>query len=163
MGEIGDFTIHLTQTGMRRCDYWPVLCAFVLGVGAFGCAPPSGRSPQVTPGLSCMERVLAVDDSFGTVRNQACARIPLAQAIKGYTQALGSQEMTDCPETFREAFRRHIAAWTDLIQVAERYPDIRGEMHDVFHELEASPDSAIFQAGLDAVWSTWEEVEMAIP
>jgi hypothetical protein len=106
--------------------------------------------------------IIAQDDSLGVVRNHACETIPLAQTIRDYTEALAGLDYSDCPENFTSAFASHRQAWEQLIPFAEQYPDLRGEMHDLFDQLEKGPDAERFKPLVERIWETWREVEKAM-
>jgi hypothetical protein len=103
--------------------------------------------------------VIAQDDSLGVVRNHASETQSLAEAIRDYTDALANLDYSQCPEEFTTAFERHRKAWAKLIPFVEKYPDLRGEMHDLFDQLEKGPEAATFKPLVDDVRVTWQEVE----
>ena len=106
--------------------------------------------------------IIAQDDSLGIVRNHACETISLAETIKNYTDALAALDYSDCPDAFTKAFAWHRQAWVDIIPFAQNYSDLRGEMHDLFDQLEKGPDAATIKPLVDKIWSTWREVEKAM-
>lgn len=53
----------------------------------------------------------------------------------------------------------HRQAWLDLRQIADDYPDLRGEMHDLFDIMTEGRDSVRFEALIHVVWDTWTVVE----
>lgn len=114
------------------------------------------------PDKSCMNRVIALDDSLGKVRNHATEREPMSQVIRAYAAAMQEINYSNCPEEFREAFEKHRQAWLDMTAVTDRHQEMRGEMHALFDRLKASEDSVRFKVYLDKIWSTWAEVEKAM-
>ena len=110
---------------------------------------------------ACMERVLKEDEAHGTERNHASETISLGKTITNYTQRLRGMDFGNCPEAFELAFYTHSQAWDSLVPIANRYPDLRGELHSIFDTLEQSQDSTEFKRLLALVWSTWENVEAA--
>jgi len=42
-----------------------------------------------------------------------------------------------------------------MAPVVTRYPDLRGEMHDLFDTLALSPDSIAFKLRVDEISATW--------
>ena len=106
--------------------------------------------------------MIAADDSLGTIRNHACVTLSLSQTIRDYADALGNLDFSNCPGDFAQAFDMHRQAWLAIIPVVENYPGMRGEMHDLFSQLEVSADSAIFRIRLAAIWDTWGAVEAAM-
>ena len=112
--------------------------------------------------VECMQFIIAADDSLGSIRNHACEEIPLSQTINDYVAGLGSLDYGGCPEDFRQAFHNHLTAWGEMETFTEQFSDLRGEMHDVFDEIEAGEEKDTFKPLLDAIWSTWAEVETAM-
>lgn len=110
----------------------------------------------------CMNRVIALDDSLGKIRNHACEKISLSQSIKDYSAGMKKFSYKKCPESFKKAFERHRQAWANMLVVTDKYPDLRGEMHVLFKQLEEGKDAELFKPLLKAIWDTWAEVEKAI-
>lgn len=108
---------------------------------------------------ACIARGIALDDSLGTVRNYTCERISLSETITQYVQGVEAVSFQDCPEEFTKAFQQHLEAWTQMIEVSDHYPDLRGEMQDLFDILEVSEHQDEFQPRLAAIWDAWKEVE----
>ena len=113
-------------------------------------------------GKLCIERVIALDDSLGTLRNHACEKISLSATIEQYVAGMRAMNFERCPGDFTKAFNQHIEAWSNMQVVTDRHPDLRGEMHDLFDQLEAGADSAQFKPRLKAIWDTWGEIEKAM-
>jgi hypothetical protein len=67
-----------------------------------------------------------------------------------------------CPPDFTVAFEKHRQAWNDMIPLVKKYPDLRGEMHVLFDQLEKGEDAERFKLLLKNVWDTWGEVEEAM-
>lgn len=106
-----------------------------------------------------MQKVIEQDSVLGSVRNNASRNISLSQTIRDYIQGINTIDMDECPASFRNAFQKHIQAWEKMISVADLYPQLRGEMHDLFNQLENEKDSMLFNQRLKAIWDTWAEVE----
>ena len=113
-------------------------------------------------GQTCIEKIIALDDSLGTIRNHACKTISLSETIKQYTAGMNQFDFQTCPEAFTVAFKKHIAAWTDMLVVTNQYPELRGEMHDLFDQLEVGEQAELFKSLLKSIWDTWAEVEQAM-
>jgi hypothetical protein len=64
-----------------------------------------------------------------------------------------------CPEEFELAFHKHIDAWLDFRKVSDKYPLLRGELHDIFSIIEKSKDSTEFKSRLNQILETWKIVE----
>lgn len=117
------------------------------------------KEADTTNTPSCIELTIKMDDSLGTVRNHACETISLSETIDQYVKELRSLDYEGCPEGFTNAFEKHMDAWTKMTTLTDNYPEIRGEMHQLFDELKASEDSVEFNQKLQAIWDTWGEVE----
>ena len=133
----------------------------------FSCNPSvseqqdSSVLPDSLKTAQCIKEVFALDDSLGSVRNHACESIPLSETIINYTTALKSLNYQQCPKAFAQAFNTHWKAWDEMIPVVNKYPDLRGEMHDLFDQIEKGPDSSTFKIKLKAIWDTWAIVEQS--
>ena len=110
---------------------------------------------------ACIERVLQADNKLGTIRNHACEKIPLSETIRDYTKGMKALSYKGCKEVFTTAFDRHREAWDAMIPVTDHFPDLRGEMHDLFNIIEKSERADEFKPRLKAIWDTWAEVESA--
>ncbi len=108
---------------------------------------------------SCIETVLRIDDSLGTIRNHACETVSLSQAVTNYTESLGKIDFRQCPAEFTEAFNIHKKAWINFKQVSDIYPALRGEMHDLFDTIEKSADSTEFKKQSKLIWDTWAKID----
>lgn len=109
-----------------------------------------------------MQRILALDDSLGKIRNHASEKISLSETIKQYTSEINKMDFNGCPGDFTFAFKRHRDAWSKIMAITGKYPGLRGEMHALFDSIKAGKDSAEFNLRLAAIWSTWSEVENAV-
>ena len=108
---------------------------------------------------ACKKSVMKVDAGIAAKRNKACKKQSLGKTISEYIYGLEHSDFTHCPESFKSAFYDHIIAWKETLPIAEKYPDLRGEMHALFEQIEAGPDGDAFKPLVAKVWSTWEEVE----
>ena len=113
-------------------------------------------------GKRCMNRVIAIDDSLGRIRNVATENEPMSAVIRAYAAAMQEIDYRNCPEEFRAAFEKHRKAWLDMTAVTDQHQEMRGEMHALFDRIEASEDSVRFKVYLEKIWSTWAEVEKAM-
>ncbi len=129
------------------------------------CGNSQSSSPaqeaDASPG-HCMERIIALDDSLGTVRNHACERISLSETIRNYVADIRALDFSSCPADFTKAFEEHVLAWEEMIVVTDEYPDLRGEMHDLFDDIKEGEHEYYLNKHLDAIWGTWAEVEDAL-
>lgn len=114
-----------------------------------------------TSSKECVEYVIANDDSLGGIRNHACEKISLSETIDDYVYSLDNLSFSNCPSAFTVAFEEHKNAWINITEVTDKYPDLRGEMHDVFDIIAIGPDSSEFNFYLAEIWATWEQVELA--
>lgn len=131
----------------------------------FGCSASPVTDTQQDGGKassSCMDRIIALDDSLGRLRNHSCEQGSLSESISHYANGLEALDYSGCPEAFVTAFHNHIQAWRAIQPFTASYSDLRGEMHDLFDELAHSPDSLAFQSHLEQIWSTWAEIEKAM-
>lgn len=110
----------------------------------------------------CIKNIMQMDDSLGTIRNHACEKISLSKTIKNYIKGLENLNFKNCPEKFTRAFDNHRQAWEKMIPVSDNFPDLRGEMHDLFDIIEKSDEAENFKIRLKAIWDTWAEVETAM-
>ncbi|MGH2667444.1 hypothetical protein [Flavobacterium sp.] len=109
---------------------------------------------------ACVDKVIAIDDSIGKIRNKECQKLSLSQTISNYTDKMKKISTEGCPKEFSKSFNQHIDSWKNLLEVTDKYPEMRGEMHDLFKELEKSKDSAVFKKLKNVVWETWDLVEI---
>ncbi len=116
---------------------------------------------SLTP-RNCIQQIIAIDDSLGTLRNHACENIPLAETIRNYADGLSQLNYNNCPPAFNKAFEKHWTAWREMIPLVEKYPEMRGEMHDLFDQIKMTKDSVTFNPLLNDIWDTWAEVEAAM-
>ncbi|WP_411766995.1 hypothetical protein [Winogradskyella sp. A3E31] len=138
----------------------------ILSFGLFNCGHSKKESNKNTLNTlhvkeRCIENILKQDDSLGSVRNYACESMSLSNTINQYVNAIEKLNFEKCPEEFHKAFKSHTAAWSNMGEFTEAYSDLRGEMHDLFDQIEKSKDSTEFKLLLDAIWDTWKDVEDA--
>lgn len=139
--------------------------ATLLGILLFSCQQPTHPVQKTTHSQSskdCMTRVIALDDSLGKARNHACEKISLSETIRQYADGLEKISYKDCPRDFKTGFRKHREAWLALIPITDQYPDLRGEMHVLFKQIESGKHAAQFKPLVKSVWDTWAEVEAAM-
>lgn len=118
----------------------------------------ANTTPLITK-KECINNILKLDDSLGKLRNIECKQVPLSQSITNYITALNNLDYTSCPKTFSNAFKQHTKAWDKMIEVTNKYATLRGEMHDLFNQIETSKDSTQFKILLKDIWDTWENIE----
>lgn len=121
--------------------------------------PPSLEQLPLKSARSCIEQVLHLDDSLGTVRNHACETISLSETIDNYTLAMANLPFKDCPNGFVNAYQAHREAWVKMKAITDKHPELRGELHDIFNQIEATEDSTAFKPLLGEIWNTWKQVE----
>lgn len=131
-----------------------ILCLLVI----FSCKR-SKENKTTQNEKQCIEKVLVMDDSLGIIRNHACETIALSKSIEQYVNSLQQIDFTDCPDQFSKSFIRHEAAWLDMLEISDMYPNLRGEMHDLFDSLKTGNDAERFNELLQNIWDTWGEVE----
>ncbi|MFN0216717.1 MAG: hypothetical protein ACKVT2_20865 [Saprospiraceae bacterium] len=102
----------------------------------------------------CMDRIIALDDSLGRLRNHACEKVSISQSIQDYTDGLAKIDFQYCPKIFAAGFEKHRMAWLALLPVTNKYLELRGEMHVVFKQIEAGTDGDQFKLLVKTVWDT---------
>ncbi|MBT8324917.1 MAG: hypothetical protein HKN99_12220 [Winogradskyella sp.] len=115
-----------------------------------------------TKAIDCIDQVIKLDDSLGKKRNFDCVELSLSKTIINYTDVINSIDFSTCPDEFTTAFKSHIEAWKNMIEVTDNHDTLRGEMHDLFDSIEHTKDSLQFKIYLNAIWSTWADVEKAM-
>lgn len=129
-----------------------------------GCKGPEKKDNNsgikiTAEGKKCMEQILQKDSILGEIRNHASENISLSETISNYTVELRSLDYKYCSEEFKSAFNDHIEAWLDIRKVSDKYHSLRGELHEIFAQLEKSEDSIEFKLLVKHVWDTWTIVE----
>lgn len=109
--------------------------------------------------INCIKQIFEKDSIFGDIRNHASEKISLSEVINNYSKNLKSLDYSHCPDIFESAFHKHIDAWLDFRNVSDKYPLIRGELHDIFAIIEKSKDSTEFKSRLGQILETWKIVE----
>lgn len=143
----------------------PIL--IILGISVLACNPHGQRNMVTNSQNSksrsgeCIENIIQVDQKLGKIRNHSSEKISLSETITEYTDSLSSLNYDDCPGQFTTAFKEHIEAWKDVKRVTDNYLELRGEMHDLFDELEKGKDSIEFKLLSKRIWDTWGKVELA--
>jgi hypothetical protein len=117
---------------------------------------------KVATQLLCIEQIMASDDSLGRIRNHACENISLSETIANYIGSLEALNYEDCPKAFTESFKQHIAAWKSITKMTDHYSGLRGEMHDLFKEIEEGDEGEEFKELVKSIWDTWADVEQSI-
>jgi DNA phosphorothioation-dependent restriction protein DptG len=148
---------------MRTPSIKSIVICFLIGV-FISCNQYDTKEQQETKGLTkveqyCIQQVIDLDDSLGTIRNHACETISLSETIDQYAAAMDKINYKDCPEKFTEAFAKHREAWKAMKDVTDNYPELRGEMHTLFDQIEKGKDSSLFKPRLKNIWDTWGAVE----
>jgi len=141
-----------------------IIVIICISIVLFNCnnRPPTKNQRSNNHNLkekNCITQVIAIDDSIGKIRNHNCETISLSETIRMYTSGIDKVDFTNCPPNFKQAFHSHKEAWTKMTTITNNYPDLRGEMHDLFKILEEGEDKEAFKILLGSIWSTWEDVE----
>jgi len=108
---------------------------------------------------TCMETIMEQDSILGEIRNHASEQMSLSASISNYVTSINQLDFQKCPEAFKSAFQEHAQAWSDMTSVTDNYPDLRGELHDLFDKLEKSEDAVAFKKHLENIWATWRDIE----
>ncbi len=109
--------------------------------------------------LDCIDNVMQFDQELGKIRNHSCEQISLSETINEYTNGLKYLDYEYCPEKFKLAFKEHINAWLNIKRVTDNYPELRGEMHELFNVIENGKDSVEFKSLNKRIWDTWCAIE----
>jgi hypothetical protein len=143
--------VSLLETGIliRRKDGWKLLSG------------QTSINEIAATEKVCIASVIEEDERIGKIRNHACEKISLSKTIDDYVEGLSKIDYTGCPEKFSAAFKKHSQAWLNTKAVTDKYSAMRGEMHDLFKQLESGKDSVEFKRLQRAIWDTWGEVEAA--
>lgn len=108
-----------------------------------------------------MDKIFKQDDELGKSRNHYCKTHTLSETVLQYTHALEQLDFTDCPENFTKAFQNHRKAWLAILPITNKNETLRGEMHQLFKEIENGADGETFKKLVAEIWRTWDEVEKA--
>ncbi len=119
----------------------------------------SAASNMKQKNVNCVKHIFEKDSIFGDIRNHASEKASLSDAINNYAKNLKSLDFSNCPEDFELAFHKHIDAWLDFRNLSDKYPSLRGELHDIFSTIEKSKDSIEFKSRLNEIFETWNVVE----
>lgn len=140
-----------------------ILITLIVCIALMSCANKKDQKDLAIHATAqeCIDYVIALDDSLGTIRNHACEKQSLSETIDEYVYNLDNLSFSNCPPAFITAFDEHKDAWVNATEITDNYPDLRGEMHELFEIIENGPDSIAFKLLVAEIWSTWEQVELA--
>lgn len=119
-------------------------------------------SPTFFIEKECITSIIAADDSLGKIRNHACENATLSMSIRNYVSGLKKLNFKNCPPGFEKAFDKHKKAWIAMLKITNKYPDMRGEMHELFDQLDKGNDAIEFKKYLKNIWDTWADIEKFI-
>ena len=111
----------------------------------------------------CVKAIIERDSVLGKARNHYPEKFPISAAVNNYVIELLTLDYTNCPIEFKTAFMQHVSAWKRTTPLLQRYDNLRGEMHDVFDQIETGKDSVEFKKLVKDIWDTWDAVEQSIP
>lgn len=120
-------------------------------------------------------RVMKKDTEVGKRRDalsQNASSFQRVSCIQSYCDEVRSLDMSDCPASFRVAYRHHISAWQDMAEALRQFPDT-GPIEDFFlgffyglfyGERDAGRSRELNRQNelkkvSDRVRATWDEVE----
>jgi hypothetical protein len=86
----------------------------------------------------------------------------ISQSIVQYVEAMNKLDFKQCPTQFTQGFTHHKNAWAALLSVTDKYPTLRGEIHELFDKIEKTSDAEEFEPLLKSIFDTWTEVESAM-
>ncbi|MCA0153757.1 hypothetical protein [Winogradskyella vincentii] len=138
-----------------------ILTLLLLGCNGADKKDHSSASNMEQKKINCVKYIFEKDSIFGNIRNHASEKASLSDAINNYAKNLKSLDFSNCPEDFELAFHKHIEAWLDFRKVSDKYPSLRGELHDIFSTIEKSRDSIEFKSRLNDILETWHSVEQS--
>jgi hypothetical protein len=153
---------------MKKVSLFILLLGIMSGTCIVSCKSAPANSQEIeakepsSRERDCMERVIALDSEYGDIRNHESETSSLSETILNYVTSMEGYNFKDCPEAFRLAFRNHRNAWNAIRPIADTYPDLRGEMHELFKVIEEGDRGEIFKEKLKNIWDTWAEVEAAM-
>ena len=137
-----------------------IICLIFLSCNIQGVSQSKNSKDKLAE--QCIEDIIARDDVLGSIRNRSCEEISLSETILNYVKEIEKMDFSYCPKYFKVAFTRHIQAWKDMIPVTDHFPTLRGEMHDLFEQIDRSDHGQAYKTVLSNIWSTWDEVEEAM-
>ena len=108
-----------------------------------------------------IQQILEKDTELSDIRNHACKKCSLGDAIEEYVARLMELDFEGCPTDFTEAFKKHQSAWTALVPLAEKHSGLRGEMHDLLAKIEKTDDAEELANLKKEIFDTWAEIEKA--
>ena len=138
---------------------WMIYTLLFISLVSTGSCKSRSESQIPLNSGSCIESVFNTDSILGINRNHDSETISLSEAITRYVDAFDSISFDDCPLVLKQSFSDHLEAWRNMLEVTDNYPNLRGEMHNLFDQLDAGQDSLRFRTLLAQVWSTWSGVE----
>ena len=138
-----------------------ISCLLAMACNKSNIKPPTQEEAALL-NKKCIEMVIANDEILGKERNHACEKISLSKTVKAYSKGLKKLDYGNCSEEFTQAFERHRQAWLGVLPITDKYPELRGEMHDLFAQIEKGKDGEEFKNLVKAIWDTWGEVEAQI-
>ncbi|MCB0544193.1 MAG: hypothetical protein H6575_05330 [Lewinellaceae bacterium] len=150
------------MNNLKRIALLIAFCSFLIACADSGAdkQKPVQPAPATTAAAkACMDSIIAFDSRVGTIRNHACEKQSLSKTITEYTEALENADFAACPVAFKNAFLKHIQAWRNALAVTDKYPELRGEMHDLFNKIESGDDGPVFKTLVADIWATWADIE----
>lgn len=126
-----------------------------------GTAAVGNAENEASSYAAAIRAVIEQDSRLGKLRNHFSEDAPVARAVEEYVAGLDALDLEHCPPDFVRALHRHRDAWHGSIAFFEEFPNLRGEIHDVFEMIRARDHSS--RARLEAVeaeiLSTWVAVQ----
>jgi len=125
-------------------------------------AAPEQSGPHNPLQRNCMSRIIVFDDSLGRIRNHACEKIDLSTTIKQYLKSCRAMNYKECPVAFNAAIEKHYAAWDNMLPLTDKYPDLRGEMTQLFKQLKTGEHAQEFIPLEKAIIDTWSDIDAVL-
>lgn len=108
-----------------------------------------------------IQQILEKDAELSDIRNHACKKCSLGDAIDEYVARLMELDFDGCPNDFTESFQEHQSAWKALVPLAEKHSKLRGEMHDLLARIEQTDDAEELAKLKKEIFDTWAKIETA--
>jgi hypothetical protein len=147
---------------MRILLYMSSILLVILTVLACDSAAPETSGPHNIIERNCMSRIIVFDDSLGRIRNHASEKIDLSTTIKQYLKSCRAMNYKNCPLAFNAAIEKHYAAWEKMLPLTNKYPDLRGEMTQLFKQLKTREHAQEFIPLEKAIIDTWVDIDAVL-
>ena len=120
-----------------------------------------GIEDQKNQHAEAIKSIFTQDAKLGSIRNHACEDTSLTATVRQYVADLDALDFSACPADFAVAFQKHRDAWQDALGFFKPFDELRGEMHDLFEQINQTGEAqkAELTKYVQAITDTWTEVE----